>query len=386
MKNKSKHIKGIALSVLFIIIIVLIFIWIVSSPYRPMTWAYPDSQFYAASLLRGEVPFSEISQDVYGLKALFNRWDAYLPLNKALPEINENWNLPTTHPPTAFFFASPIVFFSNANGATIWAWGSIVFLILSLRLYDFNWKETLIFTFLSFLWLPTMGSLGQLTPIWLLGLSLAFYFRERNIFLAGVFVALAAMTKFLPVLLIIPFILKKKWTAIFSFLLTWVFATIILLVLSPDIFSQYFHANLMASPYFINKSGGLLFSLFTNYGYLGLFMATGFVLLIISTNWKEIFDSAEITPKTWFIFSYYAIALLPIAWGYSYYPLYPALIWLSKIKKPVRVFGIASLVSFSILPVVGMFLLGLGLAWPESFSLKLTKNQHVPSKNHPRLL
>ncbi len=338
-----------------------------------MTWAYPDSLFYAASLLRGEVPFSEISQDVYGLKAILYQWDAYLPLDKALPEINENWNMPTTHPPTAFLFTSPIVFLSNSKGATVWAWMSIIFLILSLRFHDFNWMETLIFTLISFLWLPTMGSLGQLTPIWSLCLSLAFYFRERNIFLAGVFVALAAMTKFLPALLIIPFIFKRKWMAVLSYSLTWIFAVIILLVISPDIFSQYFHANLVASPYFINKSGGFLFSLFTNYGFLGLVTAVGFMLLIIAFNAKEIFISSEITPKVWFIFSFFAIALLPIAWGYSYYPLYPTLIWLSRMKKPVKVFGIASLISFSILPVVGMILLGMGLLWPDTFSIKHKK-------------
>ena len=365
--------KNFLVSILFLFLIIISIICLRFFPSRSMTWAYPDSQFYAATLLRGDASFSEISQDAYGFRAMIFRWNAYLPLDLALPNIHENWTLPTTHPPTAFLFASPIAFLSDSNGATAWAWLCLLSIVASLKLHSFNWIETILFTLLSFLWLPTIGSLGQLTPIWLLGLSLAYYFRERNPCLAGIFIAIASMTKFLPAVLIILFILKRKWAGLYSFLLVWCTTLIFIYLLSPDIFNQYMMANITASPYFIAKSGGFIFSSYKMYGLIGLSFSIGFLMLIILSNWKEFQKSKEISPKSWMIFSFVAIALLPIAWGYSYFPLYPGMLIISKIKQPVRIFGIAGLVFSSIIPVVGMIIYGLGFAWPEFVQLAYTK-------------
>ncbi len=352
--------------ILSIAAVFVVILWLFFSPSRSMTWAYPDSQFYAATLLRGDVQFSEIAQDAYGFRAMLFRWNAYRPLDQALTNIHENWTLPTTHPPTAFFFAAPVAFLSDAEAATIWAWLSLLALLVSLRLHGFSWRETIPFILLSFLWLPTMGSLGQLTPIWLLGLSLAYSYRERNPLLCGIFIALASMTKFLPALLLLPLLIRRKWAGLVSFLLAWGIAFLILFLLSPDILNQYFQANHLASPYFFLQSGGFIFSAYLKYGLLGLAIVLIFLLFILINNWREIHHSKEITAKTWMIFSFLAVALLPICWGYSYFPLYPGLLLLSKEKKPARIFGIAGLVFTSIIPTTGMVFYGLGLAWPNT--------------------
>jgi len=359
--------------VLVIGLLGLIYAWIRYSPARQMTWYYPDSQFYAATLLRGDAQFSEIAQDAYGFRAMLRRENAYLPLTTALPNIQENWNLPTTHPPTAFLFAAPVAFLSDSTAATVWAWICVTALFASLRLHGFTWVESLLFTLLSFLWLPTIGSLGQLTPIWLLGLSCAYFYRERNPWLAGIFIALASMTKFFPALLIIPFLLKRKWSALYAFLLVWLVCVGVIYLLSPEIFSQYLQANRSASPFFIKVSANFIVASYRTYGWLGLILPFTFILFILLSNRKDLVSAKAVSTQSWLIFSFLAVALLPIIWGYSYFPLYPGMILQSKEKRPERIFGIAGLIlSTSPIPAIGMILHALGLAWHKSFMHVLT--------------
>lgn len=382
MRLKYLSTKKILFSFLTIGLITLLYFWILYSPSRQMTWVYPDSQFYAATLLRGDAQFSEIAQDAYGFRAMLNRWNAYLPLSLALPNIHENWNLPTTHPPTAFLFAAPVAFFSDAVAATIWAWICLAALYASLRLHGFNWVESILFTLLSLLWLPTIGSLGQLTPIWLLGLSLGYFFRDRNPSLAGVFIALASMTKFFPALLIIPFLIKRKLAAFYSFILVWTISLIFIFILSPDIFNQYFQANITASPHFVKVSANFIYASFRTYGVIGLLPPLAILLLIFLSNWKDLYRSKDLSTKSWMVFSLMAVALFPVIWGYSYFPLYPGMIMLSKEKRPARIFGIMGLIfSSSPIPAIGMVLYGLGLAWPTSIIKVL--NLKCVKRNRP---
>jgi len=354
----------------------LLYYWLRFSPVRQMTWNYPDSQYYAATLLRGDSQFSEIAQDAYGFRAMLDRGNAYLPLNEAMPNVPENWNLPTTHPPTAFLFAAPVAFLSDAKAATVWAWICLAGLCASLRLHGFNWIETILFTVLSIIWLPTLGSLGQLTPIWLLGLSLGYYFRERNPILTGIFIALASMTKFFPALLIVPFIIKRKWTAFYSFFLVWIIAILFIYILSPDIFVQYFQANKTTSPFFVKVSANFIYASFRTYGVIGLIPPFSILLLFFLSNWKDLISAKEVSTKTWMVFSLLAVALFPIIWGYSYFPLYPGMLMQSKEKRPARLFGITGLIfSSSPMPVIGMLLYGLGLAWPASITKGLSFKQ-----------
>src|SRR5581483_11024236 len=58
---------------------------------------------------------------------------------------------------------------------------------------------------------PVLTSFSQLTPLWLLGLALAWRFRPRP-GLAGAFVAMAALTKGMPLLSLVP-LLRQRWRA-----------------------------------------------------------------------------------------------------------------------------------------------------------------------------
>jgi hypothetical protein len=349
-------------------LLVLLVLWLAFSPDRPMNYEYPGAQFYAATLLRGGAAFSEISQDAYGFRAMVARGNAYLPLTVALPEIHENWFMPTTHPPTAFLLAGPVAFLSDSTAAAVWAWLSLAAILASLKLNGFHWIETFLYTALSLAWLPTIGSLGQLTPIWLLGLSLAYVFRERNPRLAGVLIGIASLTKYLPALLLIPFLFKRKWSVLVTFILTWVIALAIIYILSPDAIPQYIQANLVASPFMVAQTGGFLLSAYHSYGALGLGLAAGFLLLILHNHWQEFQQSPDISCQTWMIFSYLAVALLPITWRYSYFPLLPGMLLLAKEQRPARIFGICGLIFSSFVPLGGFILYGIGLAWPKSMS------------------
>ncbi len=136
-----------------------------------------------------------------------------------------------------------------------------------------------------------------------------------------------------------------------------------------------------ASPHFVRVSANFIYASFRTYGLIGLIPPLAILVFIILSNWKDLINTKEISTKTWMVFSLLAVALFPIIWGYSYFPLYPGMLMQSKEKRPSRIFGITGLIfSSSPIPVIGMLLFGLGLTWPASItqaiSFKRVKMDH----------
>jgi len=301
----------------------------------------PDPISTSILTLSGKAQYSDIAQDFYGSRALILRLDPYPPLNEAFKTLGIIWDVAheSTHPPTDYLLTIPVAFLPWPIASALWGWLMVAAIIFSLCLYGFSWRWAIIITIISLIWSPVSFSLGQLTPIWLLGLALANHNRE-NPFMAGIWIAFAALTKFLPAILLIPFLLRRKWSALISFIAIWLIALGLITILHPEAILRYLEINSSNSFDMITRldNGALLPSLarFTNWP--GVVVGMIFLALV---GWYG--------RDNWHTWEFLAVALLPIAWIYSLLPLLPGLIQKRKNK-----FLVLSLILSVITPPFGI--------------------------------
>lgn len=336
-------------------LLILIFMLFVNfAPQHWITWSYPYAPLAAASILRGQTK-AEIFQDIIGFQMMAAGENPYVTLDATI-------STPTTHPPTSFLLAAPVSFLPLMPAIAVWGWLMVAATGISLRLLGYSWPAAIPITVLSILWMPTAGSWGQLTPVWLLGCALAYHFRNHNAFASGAFIAFASLTKYLPAVLLLPFLLKKKWSALAGFALVWAVSLVILFAIAPDVIRQYIEANLTASPHHIARwdNNALLPFAHQNFGFLGVGLTVGLLVMVLIVWWKE-FQQEEISPAAWHVTSFLAVALLPITWFYSIFPLLPTFLWLSSSRKAARIPGLLSILLPPYIPFINLILMGVGL-------------------------
>ncbi len=253
-------------------------------------------------------------------------------------------------------------YFSWPLFSGLWAWAmtSLLFFSIYLLLKPTkdqallipNWRVFAMAILLLF-WPPISFSLGQLTMIWLVCVILAFHYRA-NPFFAGILIAIASFTKLMPIVMLIPFLLRKQYLVMFGFLLAWVIALILLFLIDPNIWRSYLRANRMnfldqilrpdSASFFIfpMKQLGMPGIIFT----LILLLAVGFLLLNLyqGSNRQKSIDLFEW--NGWVLIS---ILCLPITWIYSLAPLLPLLFLFFQSKK----IGINVLAAIAVLVPIG---------------------------------
>jgi hypothetical protein len=209
-------------------------------------------------------------------------------------------------------------------------------------------------------WPPISFSLGQLTIIWLWCVVMAYQYRERSPIAAGIFIGIATFTKFLPIVMLGPFIIRKRWGALIGFVLVWGLAAAVLYLLDPQIWSSYFQAN---SSNFVNqmmREDGSSFPVFL-YKQLGtpgalitLFLFFGFLGRFLHFYYKQGLTSA-IGEFEWQGYLFLSVMILPIAWIYSVVPLLPILWGLLKSTRVIlNVLGLTALFSVIVFPPFGV--------------------------------
>jgi hypothetical protein len=330
---------------------------VIIAPVNKDTWTYPNIVLSVPNKLKGNAPITEIAQDIYGFRALIFKLDPYESLHDAIPLMGANWqdDSPTTHPPTAFLFTAPIAFLPLKSAFAIWAWLMIAAVIFSLRAYHFSWQSTIILGILSVLWPPVITSLGNNPCIWMFALAIAYHQRNRNSFLAGIWIGVASFTKLLPAIMLIPFLIKKKWSTLAGFILSWVISLSLIFVLLPSSIVRYYEVNKIISPLWIGwiGNGSPLVFLLRYFGLSGFGIGLYILLIMVFLNWRTwINRNYEITSEAWHLFSFVAVILLPIAWTYSIAPLFPSLLILAKDNSPKRLLGFLALAS----PIVAIIL------------------------------
>src|ERR687887_2572239 len=128
---------------------------------------------------------------------------------------------------------------------------------------------------LTLVWPPGGWSMGQLTPLWLLGLALAWRLRDRPA-PAGAAIALASLTKLLPALSLLPFLLLRRWSVLRGFAIVWGAAVALLLALDAGAIGRYVTILRTASREQAarGENSALLWAAEHNYGAAGVAVAT----------------------------------------------------------------------------------------------------------------
>lgn len=287
--------------------------------------------------LRGFAPLSDLVQDIYGMRALQAQTNPYIPVEQAATALGIEWLgavYPSTHPPTAFLFTAPIAGLPWAQGSALWAWAMLALLALSLRLSGLSWLVAVSITPILLIWWPTAPTLGQLVVLWLVFALLAYHFRHRPL-AAGAWIGVASLTKFLPAVLLLPFVVRREWKALFGFALVWAGALLTLWLLSPAVFDQYLDANRSASPAMLWVEDNVsLIAVILRSGHVVLLGGlAGLLLYLIWLYWPAL--RANSLPG-WWLTQTLAVVLLPISWHYSLIPLFPVWIGLFRQGRVVR--------------------------------------------------
>ncbi len=268
--------------------------------------------------LLGRQPGGDVAIDFFGFRALVLHLDPYAEIGPALQTIGANWYVPhaSTHPPTAFLLTAPVAFLPFPIASAIWGWLMVAATIASLRLYGLKWKLIIPVMILLPFWSPFAYSVVQITPLWMLGLALAFHYKEKPL-VAGGWIAFASFTKFMPALLLIPFILQRKWKAVIGFASIWLVALLLIVVLNPTAIPRYIEVNLTTSVSIMARGDNTSFlPSLIRWGGAASLIAGGLLLMIVAWFGR----------KEWHTWEFLAVALLPIAFIYSLLPLLPGAI------------------------------------------------------------
>jgi hypothetical protein len=282
----------------------------------------------AAAQLRGSGPPIDLVQDFVGARDVARGREAYPVLTRAYASVGLEWPAPhrSTHPPTAFLLALPVAWLPWKAAASVWMVLMLAALAGAYCALGAPPGPAVALAPLTILWPPGGWSMGQLTPLWLLGLALAWRLRDRPA-LAGAAVALASLTKLLPALSLLPFLLLRRWSVLRGFAIVWGVALVALLALDAGAVGRYVtivrtDSREQAAR---GENSALLWAADHNYGAVGVAVAVVLVCAVLARALGHIRRRGEINRLSWDGVGWVSVALLPIAWIYSLLPLLPAL-------------------------------------------------------------
>ena len=292
----------------------------------------------AAAQLRGSGPPIDLVQDYVGARDVARGRDAYPVLTRAYASVGLTWPVPhrSTHPPTAFLLVLPVAWLPWKAGAAVWM--ALMLCALAAAYWAFGARPgaALALAPLTVVWPPGGWSMGQLTPLWLLGLALAWRFRDSPA-TAGAAVALASLTKLLPAVSLLPFLLLRRWSVLRGFALVWGVAVALLLALDSDVIGRYvtIARTVSRDQAARDENAALLWAADHSYGAAGVVLAALLVATVVVVSLRRLRRRGTIDRLSWDGVGWAGVALLPIAWIYSLLPLLPALFRLVRRGGPV---------------------------------------------------
>jgi uncharacterized membrane protein len=186
-------------------------------------------------------------------------------------------------------------------------------------------------------WIPISTSFGQLTMVWMFGLAMAYRYRNDHPFLSGLLVGIASFTKLLPAILLLPFLLRRKWEVIKGFALIWLVTTGVLFLLSPKTILHYVTTNRTNTAEIIARldNGSFLFLLYRKAGMIGLAITAITLLLLLILAFIKYHQTSEkeISKEEWNIYAFLSVLVMPITWIFSIAPLFPNVLILLQDKR-----------------------------------------------------
>jgi hypothetical protein len=304
---------------------------------------------------QGVGPNGDISQDMLGARRMLQGGEAYPIYGPALAEIGLPGQViphASTHPPTAFLFGLPFADLNWSEAAPRWAIWAMAAFIVSWRAVGLGWSAAFALAGWGLLWPPLASSTGSLTPLWLLGQALAWRWRGVPA-LAGAALGVAAFTKFLPALLLGPFVLQRRWTALAGFAGVAMAAFGLVLWLAPGTVEEYLRVGVpTAAEQVMRPDNGALF-FFAAYRIRSpapLLVAAMVAAMLVSAV-RAALAAPVLERRTWGLWAWLAVALLPISWQASLLPLATELVAVIRSGGlPARLLACAAVVSPVVLP------------------------------------
>jgi hypothetical protein len=322
---------------------------------------------YARNIIPNMIDYPlryDIAQDYIGAQALVHSNEELYPiLTTTYEKMGITWQSDhrSTHPPTAYLLVVPFTLFDYPTAQTLWMLCMFACIVLTARAFNLSWKISLFAGLLSLAWPPAIWSLGQFTAIWMLGLALAYRFRDKP-FLSGLFIGLASLPKYFAAALLIHPVWRKRWAALIGFAAVWLAAISLLLLLRVDSISAYVASNVSNSMDQILRpdNGALAIVAWRMGGWPGI---AAVVVLTLCMFWIGLRNDGV---YGWACLVWLGVACLPITWVYSLLPLLPwLLITLKSDQKYPRLLAVIALA----LPYASAAWLPISNPWFVALSL-----------------
>ena len=306
---------------------------LVPSPRNPGKPGITGGIRTAAAQLRGEGPPVDLVQDYVGARRLVGGEDAYPRLTEAFASVGLNWrvNHRSTHPPTAFLLVLPVAWLPWAAASAVWAALMLCAIAVTCRLLGASPALAAALAPLTLLWPSAAWSLGQLTPLWLLGLALAWRLRHRPAGAAAA-TAVASLTKLLPAVSLVPLLMLDRRRALRGFAGVWTAAVALLVLLDPGSLAHFVQVEggVARGQAGRGENAGLLWAAGHDFGAVGVAVALALVAAVVVVSIRRLRALGRLDRWTWDAWSWVGVALLPIAWIYSLLPLAPASIRIAR--------------------------------------------------------
>lgn len=299
--------------------------------------------------IRGEGVRSDFASDYVGARGLLRHEDAYPVLGPAFRKIGIEWNVttPSAHPPSALVYVLPFALIRWPLAAALWAVAMLAALAAAFWAVGVRGVVACALAPLALLWPPAAWSMLQLTPLWLLGLALAWRFRSRPVS-AGAAIACAALTKFTPTISLVPLLAQRKFKAVAGFAAVWAGAAIVLLLTDVSSVSRYLDVSGDVTHYLASRdyNGAPMIIGHRALGIVGTIAVVALVALVLGQSLARLRGGRDADELSWAAWAWAGVALLPAVWVYSLLPLLPILIWL--IRRPQLGPRLLAIVAFAI--------------------------------------
>ena len=284
---------------------------------------------YSAATFYG-IPATELAQDIIGFRAMVMDESAYPNLGVAHAKLGLDFpvDAKSTHLPTTYLFVAPVAFLTWKYASMSWAFLMLLGIICTFRFLGFAWLRAMGYGFLSIIWLPIMISFGQMTILWLLFVTIAYESRNKNPLASGFFIGIASLTKLFPAVMMVPFLLQKKWSAIHGFLLATGLGVASVLLISHKAFYEYLDLQQNIQAIILRSDNSSLFNVgYRYFGVRGLLLAISLLGIFLLLNRKQLCIGEQIIQeRSWMIWTFLSVALLPVIWIYSLVPLLPIIL------------------------------------------------------------
>src|SRR5438477_7529614 len=278
----------------------------------------------AAAQLRGEGPPVDLVQDYVGARRFVERRDPYPVLTDAYASVGLRWRAGhrSTQPPTAFLLVLSVAWLPWKAAAAVWAVLMLAAIGGTCWTLGARVEVAAALAPVTLLWPPAAWSLGQLTPLWLLGLALAWRER-RNPAGAGAAVGFASLTKLLPALSLVPFLVLRRVHVLRGFAALGIVAAVALVMVDPGAIGRYVSVSRSVGDDQAarGENSALLWAFDHRLGPIGLAAGLVLVTLVVGVSVARLRSRGSLDDWTWCAWGWTSVALLPIAWIYSLLPL-----------------------------------------------------------------